>query len=41
MGKWADLVVLSANPTKVEPLAIRDINVLETVAEGKSIYVKP
>ena len=41
VGKWADLVVLSANPTKVEPLAIRDINVLETVAEGKSIYVKP
>jgi predicted amidohydrolase YtcJ len=37
-GKLADLVVLSANPLKVEPLAIKNIQVLETIKEGRSIY---
>ena len=37
-GKLADLVVLSANPLKVQPLAIKDIQVLETIKEGRSIY---
>jgi adenine deaminase len=40
-GKLADLVVLSANPLKVEPLAIKDIQVLETIKEGRSIYSNP
>ncbi len=40
VGKWADLVVLSANPSKVDPMKIRDINVLETVIEGKSVFTK-
>ena len=37
-GKLADLVVLSDDPLAVEPMKIRDIQVLETIKEGKSIY---
>lgn len=37
-GKRADLVVLSANPLTVKPMAIKDIKVLETVKDGKTIY---
>jgi hypothetical protein len=40
-GKLADLVVLSANPLKVQPMAIKDIQVLETIKEGRSIYINP
>ena len=38
MGKVADLVVLSDNPLTVEPMAIRDIAVEETVKEGKTVF---
>jgi len=38
LGKLADLVILSANPTTVEPDAIRNITVVETFKDGKSIY---
>ncbi|MEI7573707.1 MAG: amidohydrolase family protein, partial [Phenylobacterium sp.] len=41
VGKTADLVVLDRNPLKVEPNAIRDIHVVETVKSGKSIYRAP
>jgi predicted amidohydrolase YtcJ len=37
-GKLADFVILDSNPLKVEPTAIKDINVIETIKEGKSIY---
>jgi predicted amidohydrolase YtcJ len=37
-GKLADLVILDANPTKVAPMAIKDIRVVETIKEGKTIY---
>jgi predicted amidohydrolase YtcJ len=37
-GKMADLVVLSENPLKVDKLKIKDIKVVETIKEGKSIY---
>jgi hypothetical protein len=37
-GKIADLVILDRNPLKVEPMAIREIKVVETVKEGKTIY---
>jgi predicted amidohydrolase YtcJ len=38
VGKLADLVVLDANPLRVEPDAIKDISVLRTIKEGKTIY---
>ncbi|NMM47854.1 amidohydrolase [Marinigracilibium pacificum] len=37
-GKLADLVILSDNPLKVDPLSLKDILVLETIKEGNSIY---
>ena len=37
-GKLADLVILDRNPLTVDPLAIKDIQVLETLKEGKTIY---
>ena len=37
-GKLADLVVLDGNPLTVDPMAIKDITVLETVKEGQSVY---
>ena len=38
VGKRADLVILSADPTKVAPETIKDIKVVETIKDGKSIY---
>ena len=40
-GKLADLVVLSANPLKVDPMTIKDIQVVETIKEGTSLYRNP
>ena len=37
-GKLADFVILDRNPVKVTPLAIKDIKVVETIKEGKTIY---
>ena len=37
-GKLADLVILSGNPLTVEPAAIKDIQVAETIKEGKTIW---
>lgn len=39
-GKLADLVILSADPTTIDPLKIKDIEVLETIKGGKTIYTK-
>ncbi len=39
-GKIADLVILSDDPTTIDPARIKDIQVLETIKEGKSIYKK-
>ncbi|WP_418830620.1 amidohydrolase [Paraeggerthella sp.] len=38
VGKLADLVILDANPLKVDPMDIRSIKVLETIKEGTSVY---
>jgi hypothetical protein len=40
-GKLADFVILDKNPLKVDPMAIKDIKVVETIKEGRSIYVMP
>lgn len=37
-GKLADLVILDANPLTVAPNAIKDIEVVSTIKEGKTIY---
>ncbi len=37
-GKLADLVILSDNPLKIDPMKINTITVSETIKEGKSIY---
>jgi len=37
-GKLADLVILDQNPLKVEPDAIKDIQVMETIKEGETVF---
>ncbi len=37
-GKRADLVVLGANPLTVDPAVLADIEIIETIARGKTIY---
>ncbi|MBX7041542.1 MAG: amidohydrolase [Ignavibacteria bacterium] len=37
-GKLADLVILDKNPLKVDPMSIKDIKVVETIKEGKTVY---
>lgn len=39
-GKIADLVILSDDPLKVDPMKIKDIEVLETIKDGVSLYKK-
>ncbi|AUJ50608.1 amidohydrolase [Brachyspira hyodysenteriae] len=39
-GKLADLVILSDNPITCDPMKIKDIEVLETIKEGKTLYNK-
>ncbi|MFN7731177.1 MAG: amidohydrolase [Pirellula sp.] len=40
-GKLADLVILEKNPLKVESTTIKDILVLETIKEGKTVFTRP
>jgi len=37
-GKRADLVILDKNPMEADPMEIKDIKVLETIKDGKTIY---
>jgi len=38
VGKLADLVVLDGNPLTVDPMAIKDIRVVETIKDGETVY---
>ena len=38
VGKLADLVILERNPLKGDPATIKDIAVLETIKEGRTIF---
>ena len=40
VGKLADLVVLHQNPLEVEPLALRDIRINQTIKAGVPIYTR-
>lgn len=40
VGKTADFVILSENPLTVDPGNIRNIEVLQTIKEGKTIFVR-
>ncbi len=40
-GKRADMVILDQNPLTVDPMAIKDIKVVETIKDGASIYRAP
>ncbi|MGV6806402.1 MAG: amidohydrolase, partial [bacterium] len=37
-GKRADMVILSDNPLKVDPSAIKAIQVVETIKDGETVY---
>ena len=37
-GKLADLVILDKNPLTVAPMMIKDIKVLQTIKEGKTVF---
>ncbi|MEM8521360.1 amidohydrolase [Flavobacterium sp. PL12] len=37
-GKLADFVILDKNPLKVQPMEIKNIQILETIKEGKTIF---
>jgi predicted amidohydrolase YtcJ len=41
VGKLADLVILDRNPLTVDPAAIMDIQVVQTIKEGETIYPSP
>jgi predicted amidohydrolase YtcJ len=38
VGKLADLVILERNPLTADPATIKDIAVLETIKEGRTIF---
>ena len=39
-GKLADFVILDKNPMKIDPMKIIDLQVMETIKEGKTVYKK-
>lgn len=39
-GKLADLVIIDQNPLKIAPMKLKDIQVMETIKEGETIFKK-
>lgn len=37
-GKQANLIILDENPLEVDPMTIKDIKVLETIKQGKTVF---
>lgn len=37
-GKLADMVILSGDPLSIDPMAIKDIRVMQTIKEGRTVY---
>ena len=40
-GKLADMVILDRNPMKVDPMEIKDIQIVKTIKNGKDLYGRP
>jgi predicted amidohydrolase YtcJ len=40
VGKLADFTILDQNPLKVDPFTIKDIQVLQTIKQGQTVYSK-
>ena len=38
IGKLADLVVLGSDPTKIDPMGIKDIEIQQTILGGRTVY---
>ena len=38
-GKLADMVILSDDPLSIDPMAIRDVRILQTIKEGETVYL--
>lgn len=41
VGKWADFAILSNDLLSIDPMAIKDVRVLETILEGRTVYRAP
>lgn len=41
VGKKADFVILDSNPVKIDPGLLRELRILETVKEGRTVYAAP
>ena len=39
-GKLADMVILSENPVAIDPMKINTIRVMETIKDGRTVYVR-
>jgi len=40
LGKLADVVILDRDPLKVNPAAIKDIKVMETIKSGRPVFTR-